>query len=80
MSVSIQPGEVYYDILPDGRYERCVLQPTTEDTPNRTAAARGGTGQFFRPIPRDELTEERMDAAAEMVVTGAGFVFLEAIS
>lgn len=74
----IQPGDTFFDILPDGRYERCVLRHTTDDTPDRQAAARGGTGEFYRPIPKGELTEERMDAA-EMVMAVGGFVFLEPI-
>lgn len=67
----IRPGGTFFDILPDGRYERCVLQPGTDKT-----AMRGGTGEFYRAIPREELTEERMDAA-KMIWANGGFVFLE---
>lgn len=46
--VTIAVGSEFFDRLADGRYERCVLQPTTGEEPDRHAAARGGTGEFYR--------------------------------
>jgi len=34
---TIKPGETFFDHLPDGRYEKCVLLPTTGDEPDRHA-------------------------------------------
>lgn len=76
MTVRISPGDVYFDALPDGRFERCILRATTPDTPDREAAARGGTGEFFRRLPATGITDERVDAA-EMVAFEGAFVFLE---
>lgn len=65
---SIKPGDVFFDKLPDGRYEKCVLQATTIDTPDRHAAARGGTGEFYRVLDlseEDEVEDEViLDASA----------------
>lgn len=47
---TIKPGDIFFDKLPDGRYEKCILQATTEDTPNRAVVARGGTGEFYRVL------------------------------
>jgi hypothetical protein len=76
---SVSPGDTFYDKLPDGRYEKCVLQKTDGSEPDRHAAARGGTGQFFRPMPAETLTPERMDGAEEMIydLEEGKFVFLE---
>lgn len=65
---TIKPGDVFFDKLPDGTYEKCVLQMTTEDTPDRHAAARGGTGEFYRPIPKEEMTPERIENADEIIM------------
>ena len=65
---TIKPGDVFFDKLDDGRYEKCILQPTTEDTPNRMAAARGGTGEFYRRIPKDEMTAARIKNADEVIM------------
>jgi hypothetical protein len=53
--MTIEPGDTFYDKLDDGRYERCVLQATTDDTPDRHAAARGGTGEFYEAYPKGEF-------------------------
>jgi hypothetical protein len=87
MSITISPGDTFYDKLPDGRYEKCVLQQTTNDTPDRHAAARGGTGEFFRAIPKDELRAllsnpppcPRLDAAVMIYDTDGLFVHLEPV-
>lgn len=58
----VRPGDVFFDKLPDGRYERCILQLTTDDTPDRHKAARGGTGQFYERIEipsADEIEDDR---------------------
>jgi hypothetical protein len=65
---TVSPGETFYDKLPDGRYERCVLQPTTKDTPDRKAAARGGTGEFYRAVPVEgRLTREQIEGDNEII-------------
>jgi hypothetical protein len=75
---TIEPGQMFYDKLPDGRYERCVLQPTTVGTPDRKAAARGGTGEFYKAIPIDGLTKQRMKTAEIIFDADLGrMVFLE---
>jgi len=84
----ISPGEVFYDVLPDGRYERCVLQKTDGSETDRHAAARGGTGEFYRKIPQEELEIElrkdeshRLDESVLIMDTSIGsFVFLERIA
>lgn len=60
----IKPGDVFFDKLPDGRYERCILQPTTGETPDRARAARGGTGVFYRSV---DTSVERIDDDDEMI-------------
>lgn len=65
---TIRPGEVFYDRLPDGRYERCVLQPTTDETPDRHTAARGGTGEFYRAVPIAGLSKDRIENADEIIM------------
>lgn len=55
---SIKPGDVFYDRLPNGLYEKCVLQATTTETPDRHKAARGGTGEFYRKMAIEELEDE----------------------
>lgn len=62
MSVTVKVGDVFFDKLADGRYERCVLQKTTGDEPDRHAAARGGTGEFYEPVAEDGTPEERLAA------------------
>lgn len=58
---TIKPGETFFDHLPDGRYEKCVLLPTTGDEPDRHAAARGGTGEFYRALSNEEIKERADD-------------------
>jgi hypothetical protein len=74
----ISPGDTFYDKLPDGRYEKCILQPTTDETPDRMNAARGGTGEFYRRVPIEELGSE--DKEDEVVIFDSNegmFVILE---
>lgn len=91
MGATVSVGEEFYDILPDGRYERCILQKTDGSEPDRHASARGGTGEFYRPISPDivqaELRKEesaRLDASVEIwEPTPNGFgkmVFLERVT
>ena len=72
--MTINPGDTFYDKLDDGRYERCVLQPTTDDTPDRHAAARGGTGEFYEPFPKGEFPAD-MDAEDTPMVFEVGGPF-----
>jgi len=89
---TIAPGEVFFDRLDDGRYEKCILQKTDGSEPDRMAAARGGTGEFYREIPEDEVRAEllkeeeessRLDNAQMIWAVGDGqlpkMVFLERI-
>ena len=87
---TIKPGDTFFDILPDGRYERCVLLQTDGSEPDRHAAARGGSGEFYRPIPDDEVQAElgkedspRLEAAQMIFAHGPHgipkIVFLERI-
>lgn len=62
MPISVKVGDVFFDKLGDGRYERCVLQRTTGDEPDRRAAARGGTGEFYETVGEDGTPEERLAA------------------
>ena len=88
---TIEPGQEFFDKLDDGRYERCVLQKTDGAEPDRHAAARGGTGEFFKIIPQDEVNAElrldeskRLDEAQMIWALGEGpipqLVFLERIT
>jgi hypothetical protein len=76
--VKILPGEEFFDRLEDGRYERCVLRELPPEGRTKEAA-RGGTGEFFRRIPKDQLTPERIEAAEQMVwdLEEGVFVLLE---
>ena len=47
---TVEPGEVFFDRLDNGLYEKCVLQATAVGTPDRHKAARGGTGIYYRAI------------------------------
>lgn len=51
---TVSPGEVFYDRLSDGRYEKCILGPA-EATGE---AKRGGTGQFFKAVSPADLPED----------------------
>ena len=62
MPMTVKVGDVFFDKLEDGRYERCVLQATTGDEPDRRAAARGGTGEFFEAVGDEGTAEERLEA------------------
>lgn len=74
---SVRPGEVFYDKLPDGRYERCVLQPTTDTTPDRFNVARGGTGVLYRRIEKPSV-EEMDDDTNELIMDQEhGFTLLK---
>lgn len=42
--------------------QRCVLQHTTGDEPDRHASARGGTGEFYEAIGDKGTAEERLAA------------------
>lgn len=63
---TIKPGDVFFDKLSDGRYEKCVLQETTVDTLNRHAAARGGTGEFYKVI--DSSSKEEIEDTDEVIL------------
>ncbi len=86
---TVKVGDEFYDKLPDGRYERCVLQKTDGTEPDRRAAARGGTGEFYRAIPDDEMQEllildesPRLDASVMIFELGGiipKIVYLERI-
>lgn len=90
----VNPGEVYFDRLDSGLYEKCVLQKTAADTPDRMTAARGGTGEFYKPMldgvvrallvaPKGSPETVRLDAATTIFdLTEAGnpkIVFLERV-
>ena len=62
MPITVKVGDVFFDKLEDGRYERCILQHTTGDEPDRHAAARGGTGEFYEVIGENGTQEERLAA------------------
>jgi hypothetical protein len=62
MPITVNVGEVFFDKLEDGRYERCILQAMTDDEPDRHAAARGGTGEFYEAIGDEGTAEERLEA------------------
>lgn len=62
---TIKPGDVFYDNLGDGRYERCVLQTPPEDAVDKKVAARGGTGEFYVEIT--ERTAEAIESADETI-------------
>ncbi|OPZ34166.1 MAG: hypothetical protein BWY99_02635 [Synergistetes bacterium ADurb.BinA166] len=64
--VEIHPGETFFDKMPDGRFEKCILRKLPDGERDK-AAARGGTGEFFRPIPKDQMTAARIEAAEEMI-------------
>jgi hypothetical protein len=60
--MTVKVGDVFFDKLEDGRYERCVLQATTGDEPDRRAAARGGTGEFYEAAGEKGTAAERLKA------------------
>jgi len=62
---TIKPGDIFFDKLLDGRYEKCILQSTTIDMPDRHTAARGGTGEFYRAI---DVSSEEDEEADEMIL------------
>lgn len=68
MTVAVKPGDVFFDKLDDGRYERCVLQPTDDGTPNREKVARGGTGQFFEAVDFSSLPEDDSENDDDLVL------------
>lgn len=51
----IKPGDIFFDKLDNNKWERCILQETTLETPDRNKIARGGTGEFYRPVSLDEI-------------------------
>jgi len=62
MPVTVKVGDVFFDKLEDGRYERCVLRATTGAEPDRHAAARGGTGEFYEAVGEEGTEEDRLEA------------------
>lgn len=69
---SIKPGDVFYDKLDDGRYEKCVLKMTTPETPDRHAAARGGTGEFYRVLTMEEVGNiDEKDESIALIMEGS---------
>jgi hypothetical protein len=81
--MTISPGDTFYDKLDDGRYERCVLVATTDDTPDRHAAARGGTGEFYEALPEGDLPKDMADTPIVFEAGGpfgVNIVFLRRIA
>lgn len=84
---TIKPGDIFFDKLPDGRYEKCILRSTAVDTLDRHVAARGGTGEFYRVInvfseEEDQEIEDADEVVLDISNDGSGipkFVMLKRI-